>query len=91
MQDEMNGYEFLVEKEAMWAEMLEQVLKDNDVDFISVPVYGAGMVLRGGVMERHKIYVPKERLAEAKELLNELFSDEAALPVAPEDEEEPEE
>ena len=90
MQDEMNGYEFLVEKEAMWAEMLEQVLKDNDVDFVSVPVYGAGMVLRGGVMERHKIYVPKEKLALADQLLNELFSDNE-LPVAPEDEEEPEE
>ncbi len=90
MQDEMNGYEFLVEKEAMWAEMLEQVLKDNDVDFVSVPVYGAGMVLRGGVMERHKIYVPKEKLAQADQLLNELFSDNE-LPVAPEDEEEPEE
>lgn len=86
-----DNYELLAEKELMWAEMLEQVLKDNGVDCVSVPVYGAGMVLRGGVMERHKIYVPKERLAEAKELLNELFSDDAALPVAPEDEEEPEE
>lgn len=90
MQGEMNGYEFLAEKEAMWAKMLEQVLKDNDVDFVSVPVYGAGMVLRGGVMERHKIYVPKEKLGQADQLLNELFSDNE-LPVASEDEEEPEE
>ena len=79
-----DNYELLAEKELMWAEMLEQVLKDNGVDSLSVPVYGAGMALRGGVMERHKIYVPKERL-------NELFSDDAALPVAPEDEEKPEE
>ena len=86
-----DNYELLAEKELMWAEMLEQVLKDNGVDCVSVPVYGAGMALRGGVMERHKIYVPKERLAEAKELLNELFSDDAALPVAPEDMEESEE
>ena len=90
MQDEFKGYELLVEKEAMWAEMLEQVLKDNGVDYVSVPVYGAGMVLRGGVMEHYRIYVPKEKLTEAEELQNELFSG-SELPVAPEDEEEPEE
>ena len=80
------SYEFLAEKELMWAEMLEQVLKDNGVDCVSVPVYGAGMALRGGVMERHKVYVPKERLSEAQELLDALFT-ENELPVAPEDEE----
>lgn len=84
------SYEFLAEKELMWAEMLEQVLKDNGVDCVSVPVYGAGMTLRGGVMERHKVYVPKERLSEAQELLDALFT-ENELPVAPEDEEKPEE
>ena len=42
-----DNYELLAEKELMWAEMLEQVLKDNGVDCVSVPVYGAGMVLRG--------------------------------------------
>ena len=85
-----DGYEFLAEKEAMWAEMLQQVLKDNGVDCVSIPVYGAGMALRGGVTERYKIYVPKEQLSQACELLDELFSDNE-LPVAPEDEEEPEE
>ncbi len=85
-----DGYEFLAEKEAMWAEMLQQVLKDNGVDCVSIPVYGAGMALRGGVTERYKIYVPKEKLTQAGELLDELFSDNE-LPVAPEDEEEPEE
>lgn len=85
-----DGYEFLAEKEAMWAEMLQQVLKDNGVDCVSIPVYGAGMALRGGVTERYKIYVPKEQLSRACELLDELFSDNE-LPVAPEDEEEPEE
>lgn len=85
-----DGYEFLAEKEAMWAEMLQQVLKDNSVDCVSIPVYGAGMALRGGVTERYKIYVPKEQLSQACELLDELFSDNE-LPVAPEDEEEPKE
>ena len=79
-----NGYEFLVEKEAMWAELLEQVLKDNRVACVAVPVYGAGMTLRGGVMERYRIYVPHEKRAEAEQLRDELFSAEA-FPAEPED------
>ena len=72
-----NGYEFLTEKEVMWAELLEQVLKDNGVACVSVPVYGAGMTLRGGVMERYRLFVPREKRTEAEELLKELFSGEA--------------
>ena len=68
-----NGYEFLVEKEAMWAEMLEQVLKDNDIPCVAIPVYGAGLALKAGLQERFKILVPNERMAEAEELLHELF------------------
>ena len=50
-----NGYEFLTEKEAMWAEMLAQVLKDNGIEYVAVPVHGAGMTLRTGVHERLRI------------------------------------
>jgi len=74
----------LVEKEAMWAKMLEQVLKDNDVEFVSAPIYGAAVVLRAGVQERHQIFVPQEQLAQAQELLDELFSN-VELSVDPED------
>lgn len=78
------NYELLVEKEAMWAEMLEQVLTDNGVEFVATPVYGAAMALKAGVLERYQIFVPKEQLAQAKDLLDELFSN-AELPVSPED------
>ena len=74
-----SGYELLVEKEAMWAEMLEQVLKDNDIQPVAIPVYGAGLALKTGMQERFKIYVPIERMAQAKELLNELFPDDGIL------------
>ncbi|MBQ6540299.1 MAG: hypothetical protein IJL71_04660 [Oscillospiraceae bacterium] len=67
------GYELLVEKDVMWAEMLEQVLKDNGISCASIPVYGAGLTLRAGVKERMKIYVPSECVPQAKELLVELF------------------
>jgi len=66
-------YELLAEKEAMWAEMLGQVLKDHNIKYVAVPVYGAGLTLKAGVQERFKIFVPLESKAEAEELLNELF------------------
>ena len=68
-----NGYELLVEKEAMWADLLGQVLKDNDIEYVAIPVYGAGLSLKAGLQERFKIYVPNESMNQAKELLNELF------------------
>lgn len=72
-------YEFLVEKESMWAEMLIRVLKDNDIPCTSLPVYGAGLVMKAGVQERLKIYVPAEKMTHAKELLDELFSEDAVM------------
>ncbi len=63
----------LTEKDAMWAEMLMQALKNNDVDCFSLPVYGAGLTLKTGMSERLKIYVPAKELAKAEALMLELF------------------
>ena len=38
-----NGYVLLVEKEEMWAQMLIQVLKDNNIPCSALPVHGAGV------------------------------------------------
>lgn len=70
-----NGYEFLIEKELIWAEMLVQVLKDNGIECVAVPVYGAGLTIRAGVGERLKIYVPAESKPKSQELAEEMFSD----------------
>lgn len=69
------AYEFLTEKEAIWAEMLIQVLKENHIPCTAIPVYSAGLVMRAGMRERLKIYVPNENKAKAEELLEELFSE----------------
>ncbi len=69
----MTDYEFLTEKETMWAEMLVQVLKDNGIPFTATPVYGAGLVMKAGMKERMKIYVPGENKAKAEEILEGLF------------------
>ena len=73
------GYELLVEKESMWAEMLIQVLKDNDIPCTSLPVHGAGFSIKTGIQDRLKVYVPTENLERAKELLEELFSAKAVM------------
>ena len=69
-----NGFELLTEKEAMWAKMLMEVLRDNDVPCVSIPVFGAGFVLKTGVQERLQVLVPTEFMEQARDLLDELFA-----------------
>ncbi len=67
---------FLTEQEDMWARLLIEILTDNGIEFISQPVYGAGMCLRTGKGEHQKIYVPYEKLSKAQELMQEALSNE---------------
>ena len=70
----MNGeFVLLTEKEAMWAEMLAEVLRDNDVPNTALPVLGAGFSMRTGTPERLRIYVPEDKLEAARELMEQLF------------------
>lgn len=71
-----SNFELLCEKEAMWAEMFMEVLKDHDIVAVSFPVLGAGLVMKTGMRERLKIYVPKEKMSQARELMEELFAQE---------------
>ncbi|MCR5460779.1 MAG: hypothetical protein K6F51_12875 [Acetatifactor sp.] len=71
-----NGFELLTEKETMWAEMLGQVLKDNDVPYVAIPVNGTGLSLKTGLQDRLRIYVPADKKRQADSLLNELFPEE---------------
>ncbi len=75
----MNGYEMLVEKEEMFAQMVTQVLQDNEIPCTVLPVNGAGFAIKTGVQDRLQVYVPTERLEQAKELLQELFPAEHAV------------
>ncbi len=69
----MNGYEMLVEKEEMFAQMVTQVLQDNEIPCAVLPVNGAGFVIKTGMQDRLQVYVPVERLEQANKLLQELF------------------
>lgn len=68
-----NDYVFLTEKEEMWIRMLMQVLEDNQIPYTALPVYDTALVIKGGVPNRMKVYVPGENKAAAEELVNELF------------------
>ena len=67
-------YEFLVQKEEMWARMLMEVLKDNGITATALSVYGAGLAIHTGKQELLNIFVPAENLTQAQELLQALFS-----------------
>ena len=71
-----NGYVLLIEKEEMWAKMLIEVLNDNGIPAVSRSVLGAGFVIKTGLPERLKIYVPSDKKERAAELANELFCSE---------------
>lgn len=68
-------YEFLVEHQEMWAKMLMEVLEDNGIACSALPVYGAGMTIQTGMLERLRVFVPKKDKAKAEELLQALFSE----------------
>lgn len=71
-----NKYEFLLEKDALWADICMQVLRENGIPCEAFPVNGAGMVIRGGMQERLRIFVPAEKLQEAATLMEDLFAPE---------------
>ena len=68
-----NGYVPLIEKEEMWARMLMEVLEDHLIPCTAVPVYGAGFSLKTGARERLTVFVPRETLPRASELVEALF------------------
>lgn len=65
---------FLQEREAMWAEMLQDVLKDQGIPCVHKPVYGAALMMNvGTAMERYRLYVPYEHLLDARSIAEQLF------------------
>lgn len=64
----------LLEKEAMWAQMLQEVLRDQGIPCVHKPMMGAAMAMSvGGALERYQLYVPYENLLEAKIIAEQLF------------------
>ena len=66
---------FLTETEPIPAGMLKDVLEQNHIPVLSNSSIGAAMAMRAGSMfERIRFYVRYENLAEAKQIVEELFA-----------------
>lgn len=66
---------FLTEKELLWSEMLEDVLRQNNVPFLTKKALGIGMALKVGPMrESVRFYVPYSYLQEVQIIIESLFS-----------------
>ena len=66
---------FLVEKEAVWAGMLTDVLQQEGLPFLKEGALGAGVTARAGfMMESYRFYVRCEDLSRAQEIVKELFA-----------------
>ena len=68
------SYQFLLEKDALWADICMQVLRENGIPCEAFPVSGTGAILRGGLQERLRILVPADKLPEATMLMEDLFA-----------------
>lgn len=65
-------YEFLIEKEEIWARMYIQLLEENSIEYTTVSVYGAGLTMKVGGQDIIKIYVPTSQLSKAKKIIKEI-------------------
>ncbi len=77
---------FLTEKEYIWAEMLADVLTQQNIRFMQKSVMGAGLALKvGPILDRIRFYVLQKDLAEAEETVAGLFPDTDGENAGPED------
>lgn len=66
-------YELLTEKEKIWAEMYIQLLKQNGIRYMVIPVNGIGLSMKIGSQDFFKIYVASSEKKKAEDLIKETF------------------
>ena len=72
------GMCFLTEKDSVWAGMLADVLKQHGIPFVKESSMGAGLAIRtGALLEKIRFFVPAACVTAAKELVDELFGEDA--------------
>ncbi|MBQ2957733.1 MAG: DUF2007 domain-containing protein [Clostridia bacterium] len=65
---------YLTEQIQIWAEMLEDVLRQNGIPFMVRRTLGAGLSMSvGAMLECHRIFVPFAELDRALSIVAELF------------------
>ena len=63
---------FLAEPEPIWVQALEDLLRDNGVEYLTRRVHGAALVTKTGIPQRVRFFVRYRDYQRAKEL-NEAF------------------
>ena len=62
------------EYQGMWAHMVCDVLEQSGIPCVSRSVLGAGLAMSVGLnLDRQMVFVPYERLSEAREIARALF------------------
>jgi len=65
---------YLTEKEQIWGEMLEDVLRQNGIPYFIRRTLGAGLTMSvGAMLECYRFYVPFGVLDRALAIVDELF------------------
>ena len=83
---------FLMSTNAIWVEMISDLLSENEIPFQKVSAQGAAMAMFTGLYkETFDFYVPVEKYDEAKELTDAFFAENAEEEFEEESEEESEE
>ena len=68
---------FLTEKDQIWSEVVEDLLKDSGIPYFVKGRMGAGLAISVGPMfEKNRYYVPYECLEKAREAVDSVFSGE---------------
>jgi hypothetical protein len=71
-----NDYCFLMEKDAVWAGVLEDCLRQNGIPCLTQSAKGAGLTVKTGSMfDSIRFYVPYFRFHEAQDLAEQLFAE----------------
>lgn len=67
---------FLIEKGQIWADMLADVLRQNDIPCICKGRLGAGLTMQvGAFLETQRVFVAYEDLEKAREIAQGLFDE----------------
>lgn len=66
-------YELLTEKEKIWVEMYIQILEQNQIRYMVIPVNGIGLSMKTGSQDFLRIYVASSEKKKAENLIKETF------------------
>lgn len=69
-------YCYVIEKNLLWAKIIQEAFEKNNIPFIVSPVYGAALSLKiGPYLESYRFFVPYKYIDKASTLIAQMFKD----------------